>query len=241
MSLGWAVPPPLSRVTKTEKEFAEERGRTVERLIQEGFLRSLDMIEAMKRVPRERFVPLEYRDYAYQEVPFPIPGDGKNQTISCPHSYPLFYEALELTKGDRFLEIGAGSGYGAALAREVVGEDGKVVTVEINPKTCDFARENLAGLGYEDVIVVLGDGSEGYEPEAPYDRICVTASCPSIPSSLIDQLSAPGKLVAPVGPPEGIQDLLLLEKKEGPEMEGRIVDEVLYVPLFGKHGWKALP
>lgn len=241
MSLGWVIPPPLDRVTKTGKEFAKEREETIERLIREGFLRSSGMIEAMRKVPRERFVPLEYRDYAYREVPLPIPGDGKNQTISCPHSYPLFYEALELTKGERFLEIGAGSGYGAALAREVVGKEGKVVTVEINPKTCDFARENLAELGYEDVMVVLGDGSEGYRPEAPYDKICVTASCPKIPRPLIDQLSALGKLVAPVGPPRGVQDLLLLEEREGSEMGIRIVEEVLYVPLFGKHGWRAPP
>ncbi|MFQ5711499.1 MAG: protein-L-isoaspartate(D-aspartate) O-methyltransferase [Candidatus Geothermarchaeales archaeon] len=238
MSLGWVIPPPLSGVTKTDEEFEEERMEMVKRLIRQGLLESQNIAEAMMRVPRERFVPLEYRDYAYLEIPLPLPGDGRNQTISCPHSYPLFYEALGLRRGDRFLEVGAGSGYGAALAREIVGGEGRVVTIEINEETRDFARNNLEGLGYRDVVVVLGDGSEGYPPKAPYDKICVTATCPRIPPPLIDQLNPQGKLVAPVGPSYTAQSLMLLKKEEDLGVKTRVIEEVLYVPLLGKHGWK---
>lgn len=238
MALGWIIPPPKSRVTKTELEFKQEREAMVRRLVERGFLRSPEIADAMRRVLRERFVPLEYRDYAYLEVPLPLPGDGKNQTISCPHSYPLFYEALKLGGGGKFLEIGTGSGYGAALAREIVGERGMVVTVEINEWTYEFARRNLKELGFEDVLVVLGDGSEGYAPEAPYDKICVTASCPRIPRPLVEQLRTGGMLIAPVGYPREPQNLMLLEKGEGLDTKVWVIEQVLYVPLVGKHGWK---
>jgi len=108
----------------------------------------------MLKVPRDEFIPEGYRDYAYhgstygEEIPLPI--SGENATISCPHAYPLFYEPLEIKEGDRFLEVGMGSGYGAALAREVVGSKGKVVAVEIDERTCHFGKENLERLGYTD-------------------------------------------------------------------------------------------
>lgn len=236
--LGWIIPPPKPRVTKSSEEFRAEREAMVRRLEGEGFLRSPRLKEAMLKVPRELFIPEPYADYAYEEVPLPLPGDGCNQTISCPHSYPLFYEALELSPGDRFLEIGAGSGYGAALAREVVGEQGLVVTVEINPNTYRFARSNLEKLGYRDVITILGDGSLGYPPLAPYNKICVTATCPTIPPPLIDQLALSGKLIAPVGSPHSVQALILLSKLPSGEVKKAKVDEVLYVPLKGKYGWR---
>lgn len=99
----------------------------------------------MLKVPREDFIPPEYRDYAYLEVPLLLPGE--KATISCPHSYPLFYEPLGLDYGQRFLEVGLGSGYGTALAREIVGRDGLVVSVEIDPVTFEFAKENLKKSG----------------------------------------------------------------------------------------------
>lgn len=203
--------------------------------MEEGLLKSQGIIGAMLRVPREAFVPEMYRDYAYLEVPLPIP--GRDSTISCPHSYPLFYEALGLKEGDRFLEVGAGSGYGAALAREIVGGKGKVVTVEIDPETHEFARKNLEKLGYTDVLLVLGDGSLGYPPEAPYDKVCVTASCPKIPEPLIRQLKPRGRLITPIGRPELPQDLVLLEKKQDGTLKTKSIEKVLYVPLRGRHGW----
>lgn len=232
--LGWVVPPP-KKPEKTHEELLKERREKVKWLSAQGFLRSLRMVKAMLKVPREDFVMEMYRDYAYLEVPLPIP--GQNATISCPHSYPMFYEALELKKGDKFFEVGAGSGYGAALAREMVGEDGGVVTMEIDRKTFEFAKKNLERTRYMDVSLILGDGSLGYPAEAPYDKICITAACPEIPKPLIRQLKLGGRLIAPVGRPEFTQDLVLLEKMQDGTLKTSFVEEVLYVPLRGKYGW----
>jgi len=233
---GWAIPPPCRHV-KPEGELRRERVAAVARLVAQGFLRSKRLADAMRKVPREKFMPSGYMDYAYEELPFPLPGNGVNQTISCPHSYPLFYEALELEEGDKFLEVGTGSGYGAALAREVVGENGLVVTIELNPMTYEFARENLLRMGYGDVVAISADGAEGYPDAAPYDKICVTAACPTVPGPLITQLADPGRLAAPIGPPNSAQKLVLLRKKRG-RVTSCVIDEVLYVSLLGKHGWK---
>ena len=232
--IGWIVPPP-KKPEKTKEQFLEERVEKVRWLIREGFLKSESIIKAMLKVPREEFIPETYRDYAYHEVPLPLP--GSDSTISCPHSYPLFYEALELAENDRFLEVGAGSGYGAALAREIVGENGKVITVEIDKETYEFALTNLVRSGYKDVLAVHADGSSGYGKEAPYDKICVTGACPRIPEPLIKQLGRPGKLVTPVGYRYS-QDLILLEKSRKGNVRTRTIEKVLYVLLRGRHGWQ---
>jgi protein-L-isoaspartate(D-aspartate) O-methyltransferase len=117
---GWIVPPPREP-TKSRADLARERAAKVEWLVRHGYLRSERIRLAMLTVPREAFIPPGYRDYAYFEVPLPLPGE--RATISCPHSYPLFYEALGLDREHRFMEIGLGSGYGTALAREIVGPD----------------------------------------------------------------------------------------------------------------------
>ena len=141
--------------------------------------------------------------------------------------------------GKFVIEIGAGSGYGAALAREMAGEKGLVVSVEINPVTYRFAESNLKRTGYDDVVLVLGDGSLGYEEKAPYDAICVTAACPRIPEPLVEQLKAPGRLMAPVGSSYSLfgQDLILLEKDQEGMVTPRNLMKVSYVPLTGQHGW----
>ncbi|MFB0558636.1 MAG: protein-L-isoaspartate O-methyltransferase [Candidatus Bathyarchaeia archaeon] len=231
---GWIVPPPKKPV-KSEEDFIRERMEKVKWLAEQGFLRSRRIASAMLKVSRELFIPEKYRDYAYLEVPLPLP--GRNATISCPHSYPLFYEALELKAGERFLEVGSGSGYGAALAREIIGEGGKVVTLEIDEETYEFARANLERTGYGDVLIFLGDGSLGCPSHGPYDKVCVTASCPRIPDPLIYQLDLGGRLIAPVGSPRSTQDLVLLEKKRDGTWETKPIDKVLYVPLRGKYGW----
>lgn len=228
---GWIVPPPREPV-KSRTELQREREEKVRWLVRHGFLRSERIKEAMLKVRREDFIPLLYRDYAYQEVPLPLPGE--NATISCPHSYPLFYEALGLGEGDRFLEVGLGSGYGAALAREIVGGRGLVVSLEIDPLTFAFARRNLEEAGYSDIVLVNGDGGLGWPERAPYDRICVTAACPRIPPPLVEQLAPGGRLAAPVTTAEG-QDLVILEKgKKG--IGSRVVCQVLYVSLRGRYG-----
>jgi len=231
--MGWVVPPP-KKPEKTRDEFLEERIEKVRWLVREGLLRSERIKKAMLKVPREEFIPEMYRDYAYLEVPLPLP--GSDATISCPHSYPLFYEALELEQDEKFLEVGAGSGYGAALAREIVGENGRVVTVEIDEETSKFAQRNLERSGYDDILVVHADGSLGYDREAPYDKICVTAACPKIPEPLITQLRPCGRLAAPVGYRYS-QDLTLLEKDRN-GAKTKSVDKVLYVLLRGRYGWQ---
>jgi len=189
-------------------------------------------------VPREEFMASSHVNYSYVDQPFPIPGDGR-QTISAPYMYPVFYEPLGLKAGEKLLEVGAGSGYGAALARELVGPEGLVVSIEINPTTFRFARENLNRTGYQDVVLILDDGSLGYPEMAPYDAICITAACPEIPQPLIDQLDAPGRLMAPVGGSYSLygQDLVLLEKGAEGLMEKKTLMKVSYVPLTGEYGY----
>jgi len=236
--LGWVVPPP-KKPEKTREELLREKREKVRWLVEQGFLRSQRILQAMIEVPREEFVPETYRDYAYLEVPLPLP--GRDATISCPHSYPMFYEALELRENDRFLEVGAGSGYGAALAREIVGKGGRVVSIEIDEETYRFAKRNLERTGYLDILLLLGDGSLGYPAEAPYDKICITAACPKIPDPLIRQLKRGGKLIAPIGRPGLVQDLVLLEKGRDGTLKTSFVEEVLYVPLRGRYGWSESP
>lgn len=228
---GWIVPPP-KKPTKSKEEFKKERYAKVKELSRRGFLRSERIKEAMLKVPREEFIPPEYRDYAYLEVPLPLPGE--KATISCPHSYPLFYEPLDLDKGHKFLEVGLGSGYGSALAREVVGSDGLVVSMDIDPLTLEFAKRNLEYAGYKDIILVGDDGGLGYPELAPYDRICITAACIEIPPPLMEQLRVGGRFIAPLIE-RGIQYLVLLDKKEK-SIKRRVLCEVLYVSLRGMYG-----
>jgi protein-L-isoaspartate(D-aspartate) O-methyltransferase len=230
---GWVVPPP-KKPEKSREELRTEREEKVRWLVRHGFLRSKRMKDAMLKVRREDFIPPSYRDYAYLEVPLPLPGE--HATISCPHSYPLFYDPLGLDRGHKFLEVGLGSGYGTALAREVVGHEGLVVSVEIDPLTFEFAKGNLDSAGYHDIILVRKDGGLGYPERSPYDRICVTAACKEVPPPLMEQLKIGGKLIAPITE-YGVQNLVLFEKKEK-EVKRKVICEVLYVSLRGEYGVK---
>lgn len=225
---GWIVPLP-STPTKRAAEHARARRRKVAWLQARGLLASPRIKAALLAVRREDFVPPEYRDHAYEEVPLPLPGAAA--TISCPHSYPLFYEPLGLDRGHRFLEIGTGSGYGAAVAREVVGAQGLVVSVEIDPLTQAFARRNLERAGYRDVVLVLADGWLGHPAAAPYDRIAVTAACEEMPPPLLAQLAPAGRAIAPLTDAQGRQILTLLTKQPDGTMRREALCEVLYVAL----------
>lgn len=228
---GWYVPPP-SAPAKDDEELRRERAAKVEELRQRGLLRSERIERAMLAVRREDFIPSGYRDLAYEEIPLPLP--GQHATISCPHSYPLFYEPLGLDVGHRFLEIGVGSGYGTALAREVVGPEGTVVSIELDPVTLAYARGNLERAGYDDVVLAQGDGGLGWPERAPYDRICVTAACPEVPPPLLAQLAADGRLIAPVL--EGDRQVLTLVEKVPGGTRRRSICDVLYVQLRGRYG-----
>jgi len=121
--------------------------------------------------------------------------------------------------------------------REIVGDDGAVTTIKIEPRTYNFAKKNLLALGYHDILSILGDGSEGYSPGAPYDKICVTAASPKVPSPLIQQLRIRGKIAAPIGHPRSPQNLTIMEKRRHSIPRSSIIEQVLYVPLFGRYGW----
>src|SRR5215204_6466780 len=228
---GWLMPPP-SRPIKSARDLRAEREAKVAELGRRGLLHSQRLRRAMLTVRREVFIPSPFRDHAYDEVPLPLPGEWA--TISCPHSYPLFYEPLGLGEGHRFLEVGVGSGYGTSLAREVVGREGLVVAVDVDAATLAFARENLQRAGYTDVVLVHGDGGLGYPEHAPYDRICVTAACPDVPRPLMQQLAAGGRLIAPVL--EGRRQRLTLLEKTVDGVRRRILADVLYVSLQGRYG-----
>ncbi len=219
----------------------EERVRLLERLKAMGFLRSEKVYRAMLRVPREEFVPPPYRDLAYEDRPLPI---GYGQTISAPSIVAYMTELLDPDKGMKVLEVGTGSGYQAAVLAEIVApsdeprsEWGHIYSIERIPELAEYARRNLEKTGYADrVTVIVGDGSKGYPPEAPYDRIMVTAAAPRIPRSLEEQLAPGGRMVIPVGD-SWDQTLILVVKTR----DGRIIREprlpVLFVPLIGEEGW----
>lgn len=228
---GWHIPPP-KEPSKSKEDFARERREKVAWLVEEGLLKSERIRQALLKVPREDFIPAPYRDYAYLEVPLPLPGAAA--TISCPHSYPLFYEPLGLDQGHRFLEVGLGSGYGAAVAREVVGAEGLVVAMEIDLLTFEYAEANLEKAGYRDLVLVQADGGFGYPELQPYDRIAVTAACSGIPLPLLEQLAIGGRLIAPVIGAGG-QDLIVFEKSAS-GVRRELVCQVLYVNLRGQYG-----
>jgi protein-L-isoaspartate(D-aspartate) O-methyltransferase len=228
---GWVIPPPSSP-TKRKQVLAKERAEKVAWLIKKGLLKSERIKQALLKVAREDFIPAQYRDYAYEEVPLPLP--GRSSTISCPHSYPLFYEPLGLDKGHRFLEVGLGSGYGTAIAREVVGSEGLVVAMEIDPLTFAFAENNLNKAGYTDVVLINGDGGMGFPKLKPFDRIAITAACSIVPPPLIEQLAIDGRLIVPLIE-QGAQNLIVFTKT-GTGLERQMVCEVLYVNLRGIYG-----
>lgn len=209
----------------------KEREKLVERLLSYGYLKSGSVAEAIRKVPREEFVSKEQSVYAYDDRPLEI---GSGQTISAPHMVAMMTEALDVKPKQKILEIGAGSGYQAAILAELANE-GKIYTVERIQAVKKSAEKNLEKLGYKNVFVVLGDGTLGHKEKAPYDRIIVTAAAPKVPQALISQLKQNGKMLIPVGG-RMYQKLLLIEKTNNKIKEKNIC-ECVFVPLIGKEGW----
>jgi protein-L-isoaspartate(D-aspartate) O-methyltransferase len=189
------------------------------------------VLEAMRRAPREAFVPPELRDFAYEDRPLPI---GEGQTISQPYIVALMCEALELPGAARVLEIGTGSGYAAAVLAELAAE---VVTIERHRTLADRARELLTELGYDNVEVICADGTRGWPPRAPYDGIVVAAGGPEVPASLREQLAVGGRLIIPVGPVR-LQRLVRVTRTGQREWREEELGEVRFVPLVGAEGWE---
>lgn len=215
--------------------YEEQRKRLVEYLISIGYLKSDSVIEAMLKVPRHIFVPEEYRTFAYEDRPLPI---GFDQTISAPHMVALMCEHLDLKQDHKVLEVGAGSGYHACVIGCIV-KDGIVIAVERIKKLAERAKENIKKASLcRNVKIVVGDGTKGYEKEAPYDRILVTAGAPSIPKPLVEQLKVGGKMLIPVGESKYSQELLLVIKVEKDRIEKKNLGDVAFVPLVGEYGWR---
>lgn len=216
-----------------QDEFARERARMVEQQLRPRLIRDEAVLEAMATVPRERFVPEAFRDMAYDDRPLPI---GHEQTISQPYIVALMCEALDPEPGDRVLEIGGGSGYAAAVLSRVVAE---VVTVERLEPLCERARRSIDEAGYDNIEVVCGDGTRGWEERAPYNGILVAAGGPEVPKSLKRQLAVGGRLVIPVGRDPGHQTLVQVTRKSEDAYEAEDLGQVRFVPLIGAEGWKA--
>lgn len=208
-----------------------ERRRLIKKLKSEGYLSNERVIEAMLKVPREEFLIEYQKPYAYADRPLSI---GEGQTISAPHMVAIMTEHLDVDEDHKILEIGAGSGYQAAILAEIANK-GKIYTVERIPELAKKAEDDLKRIGYKNIEIIIADGTKGYKKEAPYDRIIVTAGAPRIPESLPKQLKDPGKLLIPVGG-KMFQELKLVEKKGG-KFSTKNLGGCVFVPLIGEEGW----
>ncbi|MFQ6052183.1 MAG: protein-L-isoaspartate O-methyltransferase [Candidatus Hydrothermarchaeota archaeon] len=216
--------------------YEKEREKMVNFLERTGYITSDKVRAAMLKVPRHLFVPENQRIHAYEDRPLYI---GMGQTISAPHMVAIMCEKLDLKPAHRVLEVGAGSGYHAAIISEIVGKDGYVISIERIKELADFAQENLRRSEYSNrVKVVVGDGTLGYKEGAPYDRILVTAGSPKVPPPLTEQLKIKGKLLIPIGD-RTLQHLIKVEKVSEKELKEENLGPCVFVPLIGKEGWES--
>ncbi len=213
----------------------KNREDLVSNLFDRGYVKTKPVEDAMKKVPREEFMTPETKSYAYLDRPIPLQ-DG--QTISAPHMVAIICEILALKEGMQVLEIGTGFGYNAAVVAEIIGPEGHIYTIERIENLKNIAEQNLRRTGYsENVTVILGDGTKGYEEKSPYDRIYATASAPKIPEPLKTQLKIGGRLLSPIGRDTSVQELLCLKRINENEYKSYNLGGVVFVPMIGEHGW----
>jgi protein-L-isoaspartate(D-aspartate) O-methyltransferase len=203
--------------------------RMVERQLRRRDIRDERVLDAMARVPRELFVPPELRSRAYEDAALPI---GSGQTISQPYMVAAICQALELRGHERVLDVGAGSGYQAAVLAELADE---VHTIERVPELAEHARAALDAAGYERVHVHVGDGTLGLPEHAPFDAIAVAAAAPRLPEPLYEQLQPRGRMVVPVGNRYGQELQLVVRSPEGPAVVRSV--PCRFVPLVGERGF----
>jgi protein-L-isoaspartate(D-aspartate) O-methyltransferase len=222
-------PPPLPTTTPTEQDaFTRARLVMVDRYIRGAGVSNLDVLDAMRTVPRHEFVPDDLIDQAYADHPLPI---GYGQTISQPYIVAWMTELLELQEGEKVLEIGTGSGYQAAVLAELGLVE--VYSIEIIPDLAESAAQRLQELGYTNVHTRQGDGYYGWPEAAPFDAIIVTAAPDHLPGPLVKQLAENGRIVIPIGPPGWMQTLWKFENVEG-ELRAYDMGGVAFVPFTGE-------
>jgi len=222
------------------EEFEEKRKNLVEKLKKRNILTKTNVIKAMLKVPRHKFLAEGALSSAYIDSPLSI---GMSQTISAPHMNAMMCELLKLKEGDKVLEIGTGSGYHAALCAEIIApknsqNPGHVYTIERHLELAERAKIRLIDTGYGDSVTVIhGDGTLGHPQEAPYNKILVTASSPKkVPPPLKEQLKDGGILCIPAGSKEWGQELYVITKK-GKDFDYEKITGVRFVPLIGKYGF----
>ena len=215
-------------MTSDADAFEAAREAMVQRQLVARDIDDARVLEAMRKVPRHRFVPEEHEAHAYLDQPLPI---GYDQTISQPYIVALMTQLARPVEGDRVLEVGTGSGYQAAVLGELVAE---VYSIEIVAPLAERATRVLGELGYDNVHVRSGDGYAGWPEHAPFDAIVVTAAPERIPAPLLEQLAPGGRLVIPVGPMHSTQQLRVVEKDAQGRLHERSVSPVRFVPLTGE-------
>jgi len=220
---------PWFRTVSEEEQETRDRSQMVETQLRNRGIADEQVLDAMLRIPRHEFVPQELRSQAYGDHPIPI---GEKQTISQPFIIARSLQALGLDGSESVLEVGTGSGYQTALLAVL---SRFVYSIERYATLAADAETILARLGLRNVRVVVGDGSQGWREFAPFDAIVVSAAAPSVPGSLLDQLSSNGRMVIPVGPPHA-QELQLIGKQEGKAVV-EVLDGCRFVPLIGAEGY----
>ncbi len=212
-------------------EFTELRERMVRRQIAARGIEDPLILAAFRVVPRHAFVAEADAEQAYGDHPLPIAAE---QTISQPYIVALMIEAAQIAPGDHMLEVGAGSGYAAAVISRIAA---RVIGIERQPELATLARERIARLGYGNVVIVEGDGTTGWQAEAPYDAILAAASGSHVPPPLVEQLKPGGRLVMPIGDPGAVQQLVKVTKCRDGTLQQSELGPVRFVPLIGQEGW----
>jgi protein-L-isoaspartate(D-aspartate) O-methyltransferase len=205
----------------------EKNELLVKHLISVGVLKTPKTIEAFRKTPRHFFVRKYYLNHAYDDIPLPT---YRGQTISQPYTVAIMTEALAPEPGEKVLEIGAGSGYQAAIIGRCVGTKGKVITIELESDLVEISKKNIKKVGLKNIRVICGDGKLGYLKEAPYDKCIITAACDEIPKPVIEQIKVGGRIVAPVNDFLG-QKMLVVDKISETEFKKEHLGSFVFVPL----------
>jgi len=211
----------------------EENEKLIEHIKSLGYLKSKQVEEALRKIPRHSFIPESIRHLAYRDTPLSI---GYNQTISQPSTVVAMTETLGVKRDQKILEIGTGSGWQTAILSYLIGEKGFVYTIEVIKELAEFAKGNLQKMRIKNVEVFVKDGSLGLEDKAPFDRIIVTAACPDIPKPLLDQLKVDGIMVIPVGDVY-LQEMMVVRKLKD-KIAKKSIGSFMFVPLIGRFGFK---